>query len=356
MSQQAGYFPQVIVPSPKGQQQPSQDAPPHIAPATPGMVTRVLPVGASLEELLNPYGFSTWQRNSRRKGEASIYNPSLSPDRPVQFPMATFEIPKTMGLFLTMIELRAYTFSGIAAEDTVEVDPGNLTTSLAFDLTYGINRPFNSESEITPLLIAPSDAVAQRVAQRSEYYINSALSGQSAASGVQKGLLPFDFMRPGSDVGPLSVYVSNQAGRLNVSAFVFQPLNLPVAFFEVKLAGYLTNQTVAEQVLDRMKALLSCPPLAVPLGCCRATNPRSAFARGVVSRGREGKTSCPIFLFSGASHPSKTSRTCGEAPERFLRRPLTTASTRYSCTSSQRFARVRSGLRTRCLGSARRSP
>lgn len=264
MPQQHGYFPQVIVPT-GGTQQPSPapaspSAPPHIHSGPSSNPWRVLPVGASLEQLITPYGFTSWQREARRKGEASIYSTQISSQRPVQFPMLTFEVPKSMGLFVNMIDFKAFTFSGIAAGETVEVDPGNLSTKLAFNLEYGGNRPFNSEVEISPLLLAPSDSQTQRASLRTEYYLNSAISGESAASGIQKGLLPFDFMRPGSDVGPLNLYVNSQNNQFKVSAFIFQSFEIPISYFQVKIAGYLTSQTAAEEILGRMKALLCRAP------------------------------------------------------------------------------------------------
>jgi len=235
-------------------------APPHIHEGPSANPVRVLPVGASLEQLLTPYGFTTWQREARRRGEATIYSTAISPQRPVQFPMISFEVPKSMGLFVNMIDFRAYTFSGIAAGETVEVDPGNLSTRIGFDLEYGSSRPFNSEVEITPLILAPADSQTQRASQRTEYYINSALSGESAASGVQKGLIPFDSMRPGSDVGPLNLYVTSQNNKFKVNAFIFQSFEIPISYFQVKIAGYITSQTAAEEILGRMKALLCRAP------------------------------------------------------------------------------------------------
>lgn len=214
----------------------------------------VIPAGASLEELIRPYGYSTWQRINRRQGTPSLYNPSVSSANPVQFSMGAFEVPKTMGLFVTQIGFRAFTFSGIAAGDTVEVDPGNLTTSLAFDFRVGANRPFQAEDEIVPVIITADDQLSARASNSAGLYASASASGQAASSGAQRGLLPLDLMRPGSDVGPLSVYIVSQDGKFSVDCYVFEPLDLPVAFFELKISGYITGQSESEKLLQKLRA------------------------------------------------------------------------------------------------------
>jgi hypothetical protein len=157
-----------------------------------------------------------------------------------------------MGLFLTTWEVRIFTFSGVAAGDTVEVDPGNLTTLLGLDFTVGSDiRPFVSESEIVPTIISAENAITQRASNSAARYATARANNQTSA-GASKGLLPFDNRRPGSDVGPFSVYIGPQSGQFSVKAFLFRRLSLPVAFFQLRLAGYLTNQIDAERTLSKI--------------------------------------------------------------------------------------------------------
>jgi hypothetical protein len=257
MSQKVdGYFPQVLVgpgatrpgaTPPSAATQGTSVAPPPAA--RPQVVT--LP-GSRLFDVLQPPRHNTWQRNTRRQGDASLYSANLSPSRPYQFPLGTFEIQSNMGLFLTTWEVRIFTFSGVAAGDTVEVDPGNLTTLLGLDFTVGSDiRPFVSESEIVPTIISAENAITQRASNSAARYATARANNQTSA-GASKGLLPFDNRRPGSDVGPFSVYIGPQSGQFSVKAFLFRRLSLPVAFFQLRLAGYLTNQIDAERTLSKI--------------------------------------------------------------------------------------------------------
>lgn len=252
MSQQYGYFPQILVgPGATPPEKPASAGQSVAAPQPlpPGVVT--LP-GASLFEALNPPRLATWQRQTRRQGDASLYNPGLAPGKPYQFSLGAFEVPKSMGLFLTTWEVRIFTFSGVGASDTVEVDPGNLTTSLALDFLVGERRPFQADNEIVPQIIVSEDALTQRGSQSAAFYLSQSAQNKTSASGASKGLLPFDNRRPGSDVGPFSVFIQPQDGKFGVSCFVFEPLQLPVAFFQLRIAGYLTNQADAQRTLEKM--------------------------------------------------------------------------------------------------------
>lgn len=271
MSQQYGYFPQVMVgpgaTPPQGTQAPGGTSAPNPASASPSVV--VFP-GSSIYDLITPPRLATWQRETRRQGDPSLYNPSLSPGKPYQFSLGSFDVPKTMSIFITTWEVRIFTFSGVAATDTVEVDPGNLTTSLALDFNVGGRKPFQSESEIVPQIISPEDALTRRGSQSSSFYLAAATQNKTASSGSGNGLLPFDNRRPGSDEGPFSVLVQPQDSKFSVDCFVFEPLRLPVAFFQLRLAGYLTGQSDAQRTIDKM--ILPLPDRALRSLCLsRAT-------------------------------------------------------------------------------------
>lgn len=261
MSQKVdGYFPQVLV-GPGATRHSAATQGTSVSPPTAARPQVVTLPGSSLFDVVQPPRHNTWQRNTRRQGDASLYSANLSPSRPYQFPLGTFEIQNNMGLFLTTWEVRIFTFSGVAAGETVEVDPGNLTTSLGLDFTVGSGiRPFVSESEIVPTIISAENSITQRASNSAARYTAARATNQTAASGASKGLLPFDNRRPGSDVGPFSVYIGPQSGPFEVKAFLFQRLSLPVAFFQLRLAGYLTNQIDAERTLDKILVPLPEPP------------------------------------------------------------------------------------------------
>lgn len=260
-----GYHPQVVVPTAaKNAGSPIQPKPP--AP-------RVAVVGASLLSQITPGRYIPYQRQQRVLGDANMYNPDLSPQRPFQFSLGTFEVPGTSAVILTEVELRIFTFSGIAAADSVEVDPGNLTTQLAFSLTTGGERkPYNALSDIVPVLFA----IGTRN-QTAPFYAGAAAANQLSPSGLGAGLLPFDGERPGPVNGPVSVIIQPQERTFEGLCYVFRQLPIPVKFFQFKLAGYITDQSTAQELISNIVAL-SIGPLPRPISarCYRDRNPRSA--------------------------------------------------------------------------------
>lgn len=256
-----GYQPQVVVPTAaKNAGSPIQPKPP--AP-------RVAVVGASLLQHITPGRYQPYQRQQRVLGDASLYNTDLSTQRPFQFSLGNFEVPGTSAVILTEVELRVFTFSGIAATDSVEVDPGNLTTQLAFSLTVGNERkPYNALSDIVPVLFA----VGTR--NQSVPFYAVAAANQLSTSGQGNGLLPFDGERPGPISGPVSVVIQPQEKTFEGLCYVFRQLPIPVKFFQFKLAGYITDQSTAQELLANIVTLPSAPCLVLsPLDATGTENP-----------------------------------------------------------------------------------
>ncbi len=252
-----GYHPQITVPT----SEKMNGAPASLQPGPDNesnRSSRVSVVGAGLLDQLTPERYRVYQRNIRVLGDASLYDPSLSPERPFQFSGGVFEVPATMSVFITEIELRIFTFSGVAARETVEVDPGNLTTNLGYSFTYGADtNPYDSVSDITPVLFA----LGARNQTVPFYAANSAIN-RTNASGRGAGLFPFDGSRPGPQDGPVAVYIDAQSKTFQVLIYCYKPLEIPVAFFQAKVAGYQVNQETARSLLLSLVPLPSALLLA----------------------------------------------------------------------------------------------
>lgn len=202
-----------------------------------------------LAERLQPY-----QRVFRSQGDGSMYATTISPRRPFQFVIGEVNVPSSQAnfIFITDWHVRAFTFSGAAAEDTSELGPGSLTTKVGIDFLLGGDRPFSAAAQITP--IPPEfknetglEFTNPRTGQTSVYR-RARASGFGAATGAGVALLPLTNDKIGSEEGPWSVVVRD--GRnVRVALTVFEPLPLPVSFFEVKLAGYYLNQELGLQLL-----------------------------------------------------------------------------------------------------------
>lgn len=279
-----GYHQNIIVPSPG-----KMNGAPHSLQPGPEELrnrsSRVSVVGAGLLDQLTPDRYRVYKRQTRVTGDASLYDVSLSPARPFQFSLGAYEVPPTMGIFITEIDLRVFTFSGIAARDTVEVDTGNLTTNLGYSFTYGgETNPYDSLSDITPVLFA----VGTRSATVPFYASNAAIN-RTNPSGKGAGLFAFDGSRPGPSDGPVAVYIDPQSKTFQGMAYCFKPLDIPVAFFQFTLAGYQVDQNTASNLLKSIVPLPSALLLAPSPLDAAGTHIPGALSQTPSRSGREGE-------------------------------------------------------------------
>lgn len=235
-----GYFGHNVLVGPGGRA--AEGAPgsaPKIADAP------VILPGAGIYQRLVPKSHRIWERMSRRRGEASIYNADVSPKNPVQFDLLKVdEQSDNNAVFLTGFSVTAYGFSGVGASDTVVLDRGNLTSLMAIQLTVGSNAPFNSASEIVPRLIGIQGTKDETA------FLQKSASNALGTSGSQGALLPLSDQRPGAPESPFSIYLPKQSGTLEIRGYVFRPIPVPVAFFECKVSGFITSLRNAERILE----------------------------------------------------------------------------------------------------------
>jgi len=262
--------------------------PPAQQPAAPQWVQDP---GGSLYQLLLAQRYTPWAQEGRKIGDASMYDPALSPSQPFQFPLTTVQVPNSMGIFVTGYEIRIFTFSGVAASDTVEVDPGNLSTSLGIEFQVGQASVMDVTTEITPVRSGLQAVPPALLGPRQTFY-NARAGATGGASGAGRALLPFDQRPVLGEKGPWSVYLTPQSGGLTVSMYVFEPLEFPVAFFQVKLSGYKINQETGAKILQQLNPLgASCPRFVqLPLDATWTQHPRGAFPP-LARCGREGDES-----------------------------------------------------------------
>lgn len=256
---------------------PPQQLPGLAVPQQPGQPIITIPPGAGMFSRLQGERTTTWQRQARSQGDVGMYNPSVRPDRPFSFELASYRAPSTMSLFLTEITVRIFTFGGVGATDAVELPPGALTTKLALDFTVGSRHPFNMENEITPTPIVAGTAVSRSAGPRSSTFAKARANATTNASGAGRALLPVDGGMPGSDEGPFCVYVDSDVSDFVARIFVFEPLPVPVNFFQIKLAGYTINQETGRKIMQQLNLLTEAKVVLSPrLPSSDATEPKSS--------------------------------------------------------------------------------
>lgn len=223
--------------------------------------------GGALFDKLQADRYPTFQRIFRTRGTGSLYSSNLSRSKPYSFTLGQMVPPKGSTLIVTEYRFRIYRYSGIQAGLSRLVDGEELTTYLGVKfVSSGQGVPWNMQNELSPAPATIQNPAANPIAPPRGFVaagapvgpkvspagFANAFSNQSTqGSTVGSALLPFDSDRVGDKDGPFSVWVSDQSS-LELSLFCFRRLPYPIAFFEMKIAGYTLPQTEADRLRTQL--------------------------------------------------------------------------------------------------------
>lgn len=242
--------------------------------------TPIVPAGgAFVNRLLHP-DFVPFQMNFRALPQSGMM--TASRQRPLQFTLGAFTVPKSMALGLGEYRFRPYRFEGLVPGDAVPVEDYRLSLEIGNDvLMNNQSRPGNIRLQIIPAVppaISPSNAglvnggvvfppltvqnftnvaaayPALEISNQSNQLVTdpsnprqfvSTLSGASVIPQRPEGHL-------GPDNMPFTYFVEeNQAVVLQTA--IFAPVRIPIAFFEGELKGYLMPINVLRAMMQAVK-------------------------------------------------------------------------------------------------------
>jgi hypothetical protein len=236
---------------------------------------RVLPAGGALAAKLLPEAMVPFERRFAILPPDGIY--SATPQRPVQFTLGMFVVPRTMGLVLAEYRFQPYRFDGVLAGQPVPLESRRLSLSIAYDMRIAqTGRPGNIINQIIPgsssptlnpsyppqptggtvfppLPSAPPGLGTQTVetiysivelsggagalapgtepAPSQPQQFLSTLFGASALPQSQSG-------KQGPSDMPFTYYV-NEGDNVVITVGVFSPVAIPLAYVEGWIFGYL---------------------------------------------------------------------------------------------------------------------
>jgi hypothetical protein len=195
----------------------------------------------------------------RRLPEQGIHDPGISPSRPFTVELGSFQVPDQQALLLFDLRPDIYRFSGIDPNDAVPFEARRFGSQMGYDVTIDGNHPGNTKYELEPVPRQPGLAFSQsldtdaldnpgRPANNSAY-VQARANRFGAASGAGQSLMPQRHFRFGPWSLPLTLLVSEK----EVIAFevvIFKPVQSPIAFFEMDMAGILAPLNMTRQLLN----------------------------------------------------------------------------------------------------------
>jgi hypothetical protein len=193
---------------------------------------------------IQPDLYQSFERHFRKAPDPNFY---------VNLPGGfTFELgglapQRDQVLLITSYKISAARIAGIAAGDTVPVEPERFATCWGFDITVGGTRQRNCTYEIDPQPIAVGQQATLSVPSgrggSPTYYARQRANAYAQRSGAGSSLLPFRAERYGAPSGPFTIVVKDGAS-VSVRCAIFKPIPVPLAYVEVRLAGYLLPDTL----------------------------------------------------------------------------------------------------------------
>jgi hypothetical protein len=241
---------------------------------------RTVPAGGLVSGLLLHPSITPFQKIFRKLPSDAVYSSTKS--NLFTFEIGSYTVPESMALAVAEYSFRPYRLSGALAGEPIPLEDGRLAMSLTYDINFSQYRSGNITTEVYPQLPRTQQAAFAGVPNPAPMFpgvgatnpwsgqvISLYGGGTAPASGsgsdpifqfnsdprtqlttIGSGGLPTSAGgQQGPSRFPFTFYAkANQAVQLKVT--VGGPINIPLAFFEAKLSGYLMPANTLEAMLD----------------------------------------------------------------------------------------------------------
>lgn len=221
------------------------DSAPGTSPQSPDrpQTVSVPPMGQIYNEI-QPAIYQSFERHFRKAPDPNFY---VALPGGFSFELGLIEPQRDQVLLVTNYKISAARLAGIAAGDTIPVEPERFSTCWGFDLTVGGTRSRNCTYELDPQPIAVGQQAAVGPPSGRTgppaFYARQRANAYSQRSGAGRSLLPFRAERYGSPSGPFTI-VAKDGASVSVRCAIFKPIPVPLAYVEVRLSGYLLPDTL----------------------------------------------------------------------------------------------------------------
>jgi hypothetical protein len=224
---------------------------------------RVALAGGQLTSYITPSSIIPLEFVYRRLPEDGIFD--ATPSKPCEFDLGTLKVPIASGFVLLDYNFDIYRPSGSASDDFVPLEDNRLSTQVGWDIQSNAARPGNYRFELNPTPPQDNSSNFQSMpnaglipggppAPASDDQFTQARYAQ-AQSATSQGLslMPQRHHRQGLLHVPAS-WVLRSTQSLTVSCTVFRAIQIPIAFFEASIFGFIMADANFE-ALDRALAV-----------------------------------------------------------------------------------------------------
>lgn len=215
---------------------------------TPCGVDRVVLAGGQLGSYLKPDSIVPLEFVFRRLPIDGIF--SATPSAPCQFEMGTIKVPAHQGFVVLDSRFAIYRPSGVVSGEFVELEANRLPTQVGWNIEADVQRQGNYRYELNPIPPADSTNPAYQSnpnpgfipggpgtpATDDQFTQARYTAAQSGAGDLS--LMPQRHHRQGLLHVP-APWILHSDQELIVSCHVFRAVQIPIAFFEAEIFGYM---------------------------------------------------------------------------------------------------------------------
>jgi hypothetical protein len=223
---------------------------------------RVQFAGSWLLQLANHPTTTPFEHSFRKLPQDGIF--AATPERPSVIELGAFPVPASMVLLVLDWRFDIYRPNGAIVGDVVPIEERRLALQIGWDVVFTAKRTANIEYEITPSpptigslsayksnpnagIIPDNFGIAIPPASQVEFDRIRFLQTQEP-SGLGASMLP---QRHRRDVQPQMpfTYILEENQTIQFLNIAFQPVPIPIAFFEVEFSGLLLGSNAFKEFI-----------------------------------------------------------------------------------------------------------
>lgn len=232
---------------------------PGDGPGMPGSGPEPIPVhqagGDLVNRLLVQDGVRPFEQLNSVIPQESWFSPDVSPQRPVQFEIGFYSVPKSSVLWVLEYNFSPYRFSGMDAGDTVPLEEGRLRSVLGYDVQVANQRNATLMYQLDPVPVAlgrRSFGPPVPVKAPPASFSQAAYSSFATQSSQGTSLLPARKERQGAWTAPWMWAVKSEQ-VISFSVVIFRRIPMPLGSIDVRFAGFLVPQGVHDTLMRRLR-------------------------------------------------------------------------------------------------------
>jgi len=186
---------------------------------------------------------------------------TATPSKPFVIELGAFQVPQQMTLLLLDFRFDVYRFSGAVVGDFVPLENRRLSTVIGNDILFSQRRTANLRYEVVPSLPSPSKEAFQGMSNAGlipgggpshapqNQFDQVRFQTQQSPAGAALSMIPNRHRRDSQLAMPFT-YVISSNQRVALQTIIFQPLPIPIAFFEGEFSGLLLAANMLDDFLS----------------------------------------------------------------------------------------------------------